>query len=343
MEKQLREFPPFQRQVSFTITERCNLQCKHCVVSAGSGGADMAPADLCQWLDEAAAIGRVKEVCMTGGEPFLVYNTLQEAIDYATSLGLKTAVVTNGYWASSMARAVRVLEGLSSLSNLTLSFDQFHRQFLPIGTIKIAILAAREVGIDTDVRVCYLTDEQGEVAEAKRLLGDALDLEGVRLHTQSILPLGRAASELAGQQFHSFTYDEPCVNANDPFVVPDGWVHACCGPPSNLERSNPLWLGNASERSLTSVLEAAQYNVPVQIIRSKGPYCLWSLVRGEDSDLQRYDTTNKCALCISLMSDPEFVHELEVLVQDPKLRKKVAIERFFLLQEPAMLTGSYNS
>lgn len=334
----LEELPLFQHQVSFHITERCNLQCKHCMVSAGSAGEDMVLADLRQWLDEAAAIDRVGSVCMTGGEPFLVYDTLQGAIAYATSLGLRAAVVTNGYWASSMERAVQVLEGLSPLSSLTISFDRFHRQFIPVETIKTAISAAQEVGIDTRVRVCYVAHEQSEVAEAKRLLGDILD--NVRLETQATHPYGRAASELSEEQFYSFTYDDLCVNASRHLIMPDGQVYACCGPSVVLGHHNPLWLGNAKEQSLTFILEEAQYNVPLQIIRTKGPYYLWSLVR-EDGDLQRYDTTNICTLCISLMSDPGFVRELEALVQDAKLRKKVAIERFLLLQESAMLTDLY--
>ena len=336
MEKVTRP-PQFQYLLSFFITERCNLRCKHCIASAEANGRDMALADLRRWLEEAAAIDRVKTVCMTGGEPFVVYDTLQRAINCATSLGLKTTVVTNGFWASSMERAVRTLEGVSALTHLALSLDSYHLQFIPLETLKTAIRATSEVGIKATVRVSYLTDEEREVAEAKRLLDDVLEL--VDIMPQPIIRAGRAASELAGEQFHSFTYEAPCVNASRPVVAPDGMVYACCGPASALKNPNPLWLGDANASSLTSVLEEAQYNVTLQIIRTKGPYHLWSLVRDGNGDLQRYDTTNLCSLCMSLMSDPGFVRELESIVQDPKLLRKIAIERFFLLQEPAMLTG----
>jgi hypothetical protein len=67
------------------------------------------------------------------------------------------------------------------------------------------------------------------------------------------------------------------------------------------------------------------------------------MVRGDNpEDLERFDSTNLCSFCMSIMSDPDFLKDLNQFTADPALLKKVAIERFFLLQEPEMLAGLKN-
>lgn len=340
MEK-LPGIPPFQGMLSFAVTLRCNLRCKHCIMSADAQGLDMDPVVLRGWLEEAAQIKRIKAVCFTGGEPFLVYNTLKEASSLAHDLGFKVSMVTNGYWATSMPRAMELLKGLSHLDLMTISFDRYHLEFLSLETLKTAIRAGQEAGIHTDIRVSFLDDEEKDMDEAARLLEGALDRE--KITAQPIMRAGRAASELDREKFHSFELDIPCVNASRPLVHPDGAMHVCCGPAYTLPYDNPLWLGNARQTSLTQVAEEAQYNLALQIIRSQGPYHLWKMVRGDDlEDLKRYDTTNLCSFCMSIMSDTGFLQDLKVFLEDPKLLKKIAIERFFLLQEPEMLLGLKN-
>ena len=51
----------------------------------------------------------LKVVVFTGGECFLLGLRLRLAIAYASHRGLSTRVVTNGYWATSVERAVRTL------------------------------------------------------------------------------------------------------------------------------------------------------------------------------------------------------------------------------------------
>lgn len=326
---------PFQDTVGFLITERCNLQCKHCVVAAGRGGADMARADLHRWLQEVRRVEAVRTVCLTGGEPFVVYDLLQEAVAQATALKLRATVVSNGYWAKRKERGLRLLQGLPGLARLALSVDRFHLEFIPLETIRNAILAARELGIKAVVRVAYLAAE--EVSEVKQLLKEVLDPEDVS--GQPVIRAGRAARALAGESFPHLACDALCMSASRPAVALDGTVYACCLPPTHLNHPNPLWLGNAREQSLAAVLEAAQFNIPLQILRTRGPYQLWRLVRGHSDPLQHYDTTSLCGLCLSLMSDQAFLADLERVAHDAAILKRVAVERLFLFDEAEMLAG----
>ena len=116
------------------------------------------------------------------------------------------------------------------------------------------------------------------------------------------------------------------------------WFRAagiCCA----IENPNPLRLGNARERSLTDVLNAADSRLPVQILHTRGPIGSWTTVRSDEGDLTAYDTTTSCNLCVSLMSDPEFLDDVKRVTADPDLRRRIAVERFLLLQEPGMFLG----
>ena len=328
---------PFQNTLGFPITLRCNLRCRHCVVSAEKKGSDMPLDTVRAWLEETTKLKHIETVCFTGGEPFLVYNVLKEGVNIAHDLGFKVTVVTNGYWAKSMPHALKLLKAINHLSRMTISFDRYHLEFLPLETLKTAIRAGQETGITTDIRISYLNNEEKEIDEAARLLDGVLSRD--KITTQPIVRAGRAAS-LTDGDFCSFELDMPCEGAGIPVLQPDGNLQACCGPAYNLPYANPLWLGNVNETSLSHVLEEAQYNPAVHVIRSRGPYHLWKMVRGENQeDLKRFDTTNFCSFCMSMMSDSDFLRDLYAFTADPAVLKRVAVERFFVLQEPEMLVG----
>jgi len=80
------------------VTQRCNLHCEHCFMSAsslsGPSDSEMSTEKIFSLLDELKQQG-VLSLVLTGGEPF-VRSDFLEILDYAASLGFVTAVVTNG-------------------------------------------------------------------------------------------------------------------------------------------------------------------------------------------------------------------------------------------------------
>jgi radical SAM protein with 4Fe4S-binding SPASM domain len=62
--------PTGQRKALVQITERCNLHCAHCFVSAGDYGDTMRLADITGLLIPRLRQCRVSRVTLTGGEPF---------------------------------------------------------------------------------------------------------------------------------------------------------------------------------------------------------------------------------------------------------------------------------
>jgi radical SAM protein with 4Fe4S-binding SPASM domain len=83
-----------ERKALVQITERCNLHCAHCFVSAGREGLDMdvgrIEEDLLPQLTEA----RVGRVTLTGGEPFAHPDLLKIAA-LARTAGMGVTICTN--------------------------------------------------------------------------------------------------------------------------------------------------------------------------------------------------------------------------------------------------------
>src|SRR5690349_14177834 len=83
------------RVVQIHPTRRCNLRCLHCYSSSSPDQRDMLDrALLADALSDCAAAG-YHWASFSGGEP-LMYPALPELLAHARSLGMQTAVATNG-------------------------------------------------------------------------------------------------------------------------------------------------------------------------------------------------------------------------------------------------------
>ena len=101
---QLRFFPPITRMELF-LTENCNLRCDYCFVEGKNREHAMSWETARRAIDLLIAESRSSEdvaIMFMGGEPFLMFDVLRQAVEYAESraaeLGKKTnfSTTTNG-------------------------------------------------------------------------------------------------------------------------------------------------------------------------------------------------------------------------------------------------------
>ena len=89
--------PPFL--VALNLTRRCNLNCAHCYLDAGSRESDdsgeLSTAEVKGLLDDIAALSDETMVVFTGGEPLLRAD-LTELVTHAHGLGLMSVLGSNG-------------------------------------------------------------------------------------------------------------------------------------------------------------------------------------------------------------------------------------------------------
>jgi MoaA/NifB/PqqE/SkfB family radical SAM enzyme len=84
------------------LLRKCNLACRHCWAGSSPYETEALSWDeVCRFL-RSLAVGGLKHVSLSGGEPFL-YTRLGEAIGDCLDIGLCVTVTTNGFMAARYA------------------------------------------------------------------------------------------------------------------------------------------------------------------------------------------------------------------------------------------------
>ena len=226
--------------VHFLLTYQCTFACDHCFVWGSpwqQGSMSLADVDLV--LDQAEELGTVQSVFFEGGEPFLYYATLVEAVRRAADRGFSVGVVSNGYWATSIPDAVLYLRPMAGWSNsLSISADFYHYTESQEERTHNATMAASELGIPLGV-ICIAEPE-----------GSGEGAVGQIPHGESVVVFrGRAAEALSarapGQPFVSFTSCQH-ETLDDP-----GRIHVDCS--GNVHVCQGVIIGNVNDTPLKQI------------------------------------------------------------------------------------------
>jgi organic radical activating enzyme len=334
---------PFLKNIGLLMTYRCQVTCPHCIIEAGPHRhEEMDLEDALAWIRQAAQYraGYIKVLSLTGGEPFYDITKLRQISSYGNRSGFLVSAVTNAYWASSPGEAITTLRSLPAVQMLSISTDAYHQVAIPIERVRNAAEAARVLGVPFTVAVCT----ENEDDPAYRAIVDELAafVDKDLILTAVTFRAGRALKRGAGLRY-AMSDDPPvsaCSAGGSPIVFPDGRVMACIGPVIGLEEPHPLLLGNLREDCLRRILDSAELNPILHIIRLWGPRRLISMIReaGLGHLLPRsYVKDSVCNACYSLMSSPAIVEYLWELSEDPRLKEKVAYARAYYLKELRMI------
>ena len=83
------------RKALLQITERCNLHCAHCFISAGNYGETMPVGIIRDIVIPKLKDCRVISVTLTGGEPF-IHPDVVEIVSLLRNAGIRVGICTNG-------------------------------------------------------------------------------------------------------------------------------------------------------------------------------------------------------------------------------------------------------
>jgi hypothetical protein len=177
---------------------------------------------------QAIDLGTVAEVYFEGGEPFLYYPILVEAVARAKALGWRTGVVTNSYWATSVEDALAWLTPLveAGLDSIDLSSDLFHGDETQTPESRRGMAAAEQLGLSTDVISIDLPTGYRDPTQYKA---------GAPVTEGGVMYRGRAAEMLVEglprQPWKSFTTCpyEDLVSPSRLHLDPLGNLHLCQG------------------------------------------------------------------------------------------------------------------
>ncbi|NLF66656.1 MAG: hypothetical protein GX579_18850 [Chloroflexi bacterium] len=139
--------------IHVVLTYQCQFECGHCFIWGRGGHSGIFhPDGLAVVLDQAAALGTIKEICFEGGETFVYYPLLIAAVRSAASRRFRPAVITNGYWANSAQQARLWLERLvtAGLQRILFVAEGLGGAAEDL-TAHPAVVVSQEMGLDTAI------------------------------------------------------------------------------------------------------------------------------------------------------------------------------------------------
>jgi MoaA/NifB/PqqE/SkfB family radical SAM enzyme len=222
------------------LTYQCIYECDHCFVwGSPRQTGTLTYQQIEQILYQAKEAG-VTSVYFEGGEPFLYYAVLAKAVHRAADMGFSVGIVSNAYWATSIADAEDWLRPfVGRLADFTVSSDRFHCSE-DLGELpQNALAAAHWLNIPTGL--ISVAQPESAAAESHGQIEDE----------SAVMYRGRAAKKLVEKATsHPWEGFDSCPHEDlrEPGRVhldPLGNVHICQG----------ISIGNVFETSLKTICE----------------------------------------------------------------------------------------
>ena len=152
-----RHEPKFKlwRSAGLLLTYECNAACEFCYYNCcpEKSGLMSTETAINAWQSLKTLAGEAAKIHITGGEPFLYWDRLQEILLQASkqNLGEVDLIETNGFWATGEKTVSRRLSRLDELGmkRLKISTDPFHQEYVDIEPVRrLAKMAAGVLGPD---------------------------------------------------------------------------------------------------------------------------------------------------------------------------------------------------
>jgi hypothetical protein len=209
------------------LTYHCNFECDHCFVwgSPWQNGV-LTLQQIRHALNEAKQTGSVEWIYFEGGEPFLYYPILREAVRVAHEMGFQVGIVTNAYWATSEEDALCWLTPFEGMvQDISASSDLFHYSEKLSEQARRATAAAERLGLPIGV-ISIAQPDTNTCAQGSGQLPEG---------ESGIMYRGRAADKLSSlARQHTWTQFTQCPHEDleDPGRIhldPLGYLHLCQG------------------------------------------------------------------------------------------------------------------
>jgi len=148
-----RSEPKFKlwRSAGLMLTYKCNCACEFCYYNCNPEKCGLMPVDMVisAWQSLKILAGDGAKIHITGGEPFLYWDHLQQILEEGQkqNLGKVDLIETNGFWATSDKIIRRRLKRLDELgmNRVKVSTDPFHQQYVDIEPVRRLAVIAEEI------------------------------------------------------------------------------------------------------------------------------------------------------------------------------------------------------
>ena len=180
-------------KVTFLISNRCNLRCKHCFVNAGNEiKNELNEEQKYKAIDKLYDFG-VKKITFSGGEPLLDKN-LFDYMNYAKDKGLRIGFLTNGLLLDEdKINKLKQMVDTFSISLYTQDIlgvnDKFYKVYFEKTIKNLKILSEKAFDFKITIPISTVNKEEA-IKFIELLYEERIRPKTVRIYM--ITPLGRA-------------------------------------------------------------------------------------------------------------------------------------------------------
>lgn len=307
------------RTLGFRLTYRCNSKCEHCYCYTDKddlAGNDLRFEDIEPLIAQAKAIG-MSGIGLSGGEPFLLRETIYSIVECAKRNGLNVNIATNSFWAKQYDKAVGVLEHLKGLGfhpprdSIAVSAGQFHLPYINQVCSMHLIKAYRQVFNAALPRLDfeYVVGNEQILHDYKAYLAENGVAETDYKLVERTIFQSTGNSRIVNDQIitkrPASVFRALCPWVKDLIVDPAGNVYPCCG----FNRYNKgIVIGNIHQQSIEEIRNAAQVN-PVMIMLKYHSFAHLHSLLQRQFDLPA-EADGLCDICEDIFADPRHVDYL---------------------------------
>ena len=261
---------------------------------------DLSDKEIDGILDYIESNKDVMSVSITGGEPLLRFEKVKEIIRRCHDAQKTVSLVTNGFWGKNLENAMSITKELKKcgLDIMTLSYDDYHKEYIPPQYVSNALMAIKAVNIKAALNITV--DKNRHNLNLVEELGEAVF--GIQL---GIMPVCRVGNANDIDETSLYVHESNMISKRCPSfcweitIHHDGYVYPCCSP---MVFETGLRLGNIRKQSLAEIEHNINTNGLLYIIKREG--LMWFVERlGLDLSEKKY--VNTCEICKDIFSDSD--------------------------------------
>jgi hypothetical protein len=266
------------------------------------------------YIRQASKIGTFTTVGFSGGEAMLHFDQLKDCMEYASSFGFRTTLVTNGFWGREREQGRKMIAELAEagLKSVSFSVDKFHQEFVPIETVSGAMRICEEFGVFTSATLMDQKDMSSAPAALRALRSELYEKD---LVLYPAFPAGGGVGALSPD---SVIRECAASSAICPFetgitVMFDGSVRLCC---SQFSVRIPMtYLGRYDEMSLAEAISSFDENDFIYVLLKRQ----FGWFTGKAAEMgfpvaEKYSAP--CELCHELFTNEKFVRGVASLIEE---------------------------
>lgn len=316
----------------------CNARCDHCGPESGPRDrTGLTDEEVFKLIDDAAERFRGPEewcLSLSGGEVFLYYDRLLSYCVRTKQRGGYVTLITNGFWATSVSRAVELLRPLqeNGLRLMGMSMSAFHQEYVSEERVLNALRAAGELRLRTHIRVAATRSHRmwkimQELSAAGLWFTDFMEMP--------VTPAGRAGRTIAPSELlRTPEYPRGTCPAAGMTINPKGDAMVCCNGAGEVG----LTVGNVRKANFNQLQDEFDRDEIVDYLKRFGPAAALELLGDAETSksFEERGYVSVCHLCHDVFSNEELRERIRVAVRKKLwdyLMKRMPEVRLALEQE----------